>query len=83
MTSAAEAVIAAFHAREANAYQIAEVCSAAGARLRAGDVTRSKAEQLVAAAGKLLDGGGEQAPRLRRDPREPIHGKIVEAVPAA
>jgi hypothetical protein len=81
LTRAAEAVVAAFHAREAVAYEIAETCTAAGARLRPGDVTRSKAEQLVAAASELLDGGGEQALRLRRDPTQPIHGKIAEAVP--
>jgi hypothetical protein len=81
LTSAAEAVVAAFHVREAIAHEIGETCTSAGARLRPGDVTRWKAEQLVAAASELLDGGGELAPRLRRDPRQPIHGK-PEAVPA-
>lgn len=38
-----------------------------------GDVARTRAEAVAAAASALLMAGGEQAPLLRNDPRQPQH----------
>jgi hypothetical protein len=47
---------------------------------RVGDVTRTKADGVVAEANRLLESGGEQAPVMRVDPRAPRHGQAVADV---
>jgi hypothetical protein len=49
--------------------------------VRPGDVRPTRAEEAVAAAAKLLQQGGEQAPTLVTDPREPRHA--APAIPAS
>jgi hypothetical protein len=44
------------------------------ARVRPGDVSFSRADELFRAAADLIQAGGEEPPRLRRDARQPVHG---------
>lgn len=82
LTDAAEAMLAAYAERERVAREIAETCPLT-ARVAPGDVSRSKAEPLARAAADLIQGGGEEPPRLLRDPRQPRHGLVPEQVSAA
>ena len=70
--------MAAYHERERIAREISGLASLAG-RVRPGDVSRTRAEQLARAASDLLQAGGEEPPTLDRDPRQPRHGELVEA----
>lgn len=81
LTDAAEAMLAAHTERERIAREIAERCSLV-TRVHPDDVSRSKAEALVRAAADLLQAGGEEPPRLLRDPRRPRHGLVPEQVSA-
>jgi hypothetical protein len=76
---AAQNLVDAYQEREQVAAQIARHLATADIRIRPGDITFSRAEQVARAAGNLLTNGGEERPRLRRDPRVPIHGQPVEA----
>lgn len=82
LNAAAEALVAAFLERERIAGAISTLVSSV-ARIHPGDVSYTLAEQAVRAATELIESGGEAAPVLRRDPREPRHGVLDEAVPAA
>jgi chromosome segregation ATPase len=75
---------AAYAEWHAVAQQIAALASSIGS-LRPGDVSRTRAEQVVREAQALLLIGGEQGPILRHDPREPRHGQAADQVevPAA
>jgi hypothetical protein len=78
----AEALVAAYHRREAIASEISRLAAMTG-RMRPGDVARGRGEAVVRAASDLLRAGGELPPTLDRDPRQPRHGALAEAVPAA
>jgi chromosome segregation ATPase len=82
LTSAAEAVVAAYHEREQIALELGQLCVLAGGRVRPGDVTFSRAGELTTAASALIMAGGEEPPRLRRDPRQPVHGALPESIPS-
>jgi hypothetical protein len=72
---ALEEVIASYEARERVAGRLIALCSVVG-RSHPGDVEFSRAEAVVREAGRLLGGGGEAAPILRRDPRQPRSAAI-------
>jgi hypothetical protein len=74
VTKAAQSLVDAYRRREPFAGEIAQLVSAAGIRIRPGDITFSKADQVARAAADLIANGGEEPPRLRRDPRQPIPG---------
>ncbi len=78
LTEAAERVLTAHREREQIAGEIAQLCSMVG-RVHSTDITHSRGEALARAAGDLVDGGGEVAPKLVRDPRTPVHGSIDPA----
>jgi hypothetical protein len=78
VNAAAAALVEAFHEREAIAGQIATLVSSV-ARVHPGDVAFTRAEQAVRAASALIESGGEVAPVLQRDPRQPRHGIVEEA----
>jgi hypothetical protein len=46
---------------------------------RPGDVARTRAEAVAREAEALLQRGGEEAPALVTDPRQPRHGQAVAA----
>jgi hypothetical protein len=48
---------------------------------RPGDVGRTRAEAVAAAASALLQTGGEQPPLLRDDPATPRPGELADADP--
>jgi hypothetical protein len=81
LTAAAESVLTAYADRERAASEIAGLAAMVG-RTHSTDITRSRAEALARAAGDLVDAGGEVAPKLVRDPREPRSGLVPEAEPA-
>ena len=81
LTDAARQMVDAYLEREQIAGQIAVLASSVG-RVRPGDVSRSRAEEVVRAANGMLLDGGEEPPVLRRDPREPRHGQVGEQVSA-
>jgi chromosome segregation ATPase len=83
LTSAAEDVAAAYNEREQIANELGQLCTLAGARVRPGDVTFSRASELATAASVLIQAGGEVAPALRRDPRQSIHTAPPEPATAA
>jgi hypothetical protein len=80
LTAAAE--VAAHQERERIAGEIGALVSQV-ARVRPGDVSFSRSDELVRAASALIQAGGEEPPRLRRDPRLPTHGAIPESASAA
>lgn len=80
LNDALESVVAAYHRREGIAARIMSLAAMVGP-LRPGDVSRSKAEDVVRAASALLAGSGEVRPELLHDPREPRHAEA--AAPAA
>jgi hypothetical protein len=82
VTAAAEAVVTAHQERERIAGEMGALVSQV-ARPRPGDVSYSRADQVVRAASDLIQAGGEEPPRLRRDPRQPTHGAIPESASAA
>jgi hypothetical protein len=53
------------------------------ARVRPGDVFRSRADALAREAGRLLGRDGEQPPTLAHDPRAPRGGSLPAGPPAA
>lgn len=73
LNAAAEALVAAYERREAIAAEISQLASMVGA-VQPGDVSRSRSEAIARAAADLLRTGGETAPTLDRDPREPKYG---------
>jgi hypothetical protein len=75
----AQAIVDAFAERERIATEINALVTTAGIQVRPGDVTFSRAEPLVNAARNFVMSGGEEPPRLRRDPREPVLGAPVAA----
>jgi chorismate mutase len=84
LNDAAEALVQAFGKREEIARQIGAVASQVG-RTHPGDVTFTTAQAVAQAARELLQRGGETAPTLQRDPRQPRLGQPVaadERVPA-
>jgi hypothetical protein len=52
-------------------------------RANPGDVERTRAEAVVREAHRLLEGGGEQAPVVLVDPREPRHAPVAGPAAAA
>jgi hypothetical protein len=74
----AQAIVETFAERETSAGRIAALVSTV-ARIEPGDISRSRAEALVQAARALIDGGGEEPPRLLRDPRQPRLGVAAPA----
>jgi hypothetical protein len=82
LTAHAEGIVTAFRRREEIASQIGQLLSTAGIRPRPGTVSGSSAQALVAAASELVAAGGEEGPRLTRDPREPMLGAPAEPVTA-
>ncbi len=64
--------------REAVAQRLSALCSTI-TRLHPGDVSCSRASQVVIEAQRFLSGGVEEPPRLRRDPREPRRGTGLPA----
>jgi hypothetical protein len=48
---------------------------------RPGDVTRTRAEAVAREAGALLQRGGEDAPTLLADPRQPRHASVTVDLP--
>ena len=77
--SAAQAVVEAHRRWEEIAREMSATVQAAGIRPTPDLVTRSRSDALANAASRFLDTGGEQAPRLTRDPRMPTTGMPVEA----
>jgi chromosome segregation ATPase len=82
VNAAAAALVAAFQERERIAGEISTLVSSV-ARIHPADVAYSRAEQVVRAASELIDQGGEVAPVLRRDPRQPRSGLLPEAEAAS
>jgi hypothetical protein len=78
---AAAAQLAAYRQREAVAAEIASLASLVSTTAP-GDVTYSKADELARAAVALIEGGGEEPPRLRRD-REPWATLLAQPAPEA
>jgi hypothetical protein len=72
LTTHAEGVVTAFARREEIARQISALAGSIG-RVFPGDVSGTNAQRLVDAARELIAAGGEVAPELRRDPRQPRH----------
>ena len=86
--AACHALVSAFHGRQQVESRLTALCALVRTP-RVGDVGRTRAEQVVREAGKLLEAGGEMPPALRADPRQPRYAEtLVEAderdpVPAA
>jgi hypothetical protein len=81
LTEHAEGIVSALAERERIATEITQLAGMVG-RMLPGDVSRTRAEQLAHAAAALIAAGGEEPPRLRRDPRQPRHGGVLaEATP--
>jgi hypothetical protein len=77
--AACRELVTAYHRRQTVDAHVIAV--AATVRIpRAGDVAPTRAEAVVREANRLLDGGGEQAPLLRTDPRAPRHGQVPAEV---
>jgi chromosome segregation ATPase len=74
--AACEAIVTGHAEREQIAGQMSALASMVG-RVQPGDITRSKVEQLARQAADLLRADGEEPPRLRRDPRQPVHGEAA------
>jgi hypothetical protein len=74
----AEALVSAYRERERIAGEISAL-AALVAPVNPGDVSYSRAEQVVRAATALVEAGGEAPPVLRHDPRQPRHGQLAEA----
>jgi hypothetical protein len=79
---AAERFVEAVNRREAIAAQITGLISEAGLRVRPGSVSASRAEAAARAAAELVTAGGEQPPRIVRDPRLPREGVLPAALGA-
>jgi uncharacterized membrane protein YqiK len=75
----ARAISQAYAERARVEQELSALVTTAGIQIRPGDIARSRAEQLARAASELVVGGGEEPPRLTRDPRVPLAG----ALPAA
>jgi hypothetical protein len=82
LTEHARGIGAALSERERIAGEISSLISMIG-RVEPGDVSRSRAEALARAASNLITEGGEDPPRLVRDPRVPRHGELEPAESAA
>jgi hypothetical protein len=74
LTRAAAQVVDAFEARMAVERRLSWLVGWVRPA-RVGDIAATKAEPLVREAGRFLERGGEVAPRLASDPREPRHGE--------
>ena len=77
--AAAEALLAAYEERQAAERETFDLLGYVR-RARPGDVARSRAEQLVAEARKLIEQGGEQAPTVLVRPGEPRYTPVGAAV---
>jgi hypothetical protein len=77
---ACHALIAAYRERQAVESRVTALCAMIRPA-RPGDIVRTRSEAVVREAGRLLSGGGEAAPLVAVDPRQPRHGaKIAEEV---
>lgn len=65
-------LLAAYHERQVIDGRVTTLAAMVRAP-QLGDVARTRAEAVAAAASALLMAGGEQAPLLRNDPRQPQH----------
>ena len=65
--------------REGVAARITALCGTIRP-LRQGEIVYSRTEAVRREAAALLLAGGEQAPRLTVDPREPRHGEVITEV---
>jgi flagellar biosynthesis chaperone FliJ len=74
LSECARAIVEAHAQRERVAQELSALVTSAGIMIRPGDVSRSRAEQLARAASELVMAGGEEPPRLTRDPRVPRAG---------
>ena len=77
ITELAHQIVAEVAERDAIAQQIGGLLAMIG-RVDPGDVSRSNSEDLVIEARRLITGGGEDAPRLLRDPRQPTEARAPE-----
>ena len=75
---AAGALLSAYERREDVARRMSALASAIHP-VSPGDVAFSRAEAAARAADALLTSGGEAAPALRHDPRQPVGGMLAEA----
>jgi hypothetical protein len=82
LDAAAEQVVARFRERDEVAAQISQLASLVG-RVRPGDVTFTRAEAVAHAASQFISRGGEQPPRLERQPNDPRHSETAPARSAA
>jgi hypothetical protein len=73
----------AYAERERIAHELSALVTSAGIQVRPGDISRSRAEGLARAASDLVMAGGEEPPRLTRDPRVPLGGVLPESLTAA
>jgi hypothetical protein len=73
-------LIAAYHERQLVEGRVTTL-TAMIRQPRPGDVERTRAEAVAAAASALLQAGGEQAPLLRDDPTTPRPGELADAEP--
>ena len=73
-----EGLVAKHQAWSQVASEITALAAVAG-RTQPGDVTRTKAEQLMREVAALLLDGGENPPALLRDPRQPRHPHLAES----
>ena len=74
----AEGLIAEHAEGQRIAGQISALASTVG-RLNPGDVSRSRADEVVRAASALMLEGGEAPPVLLHDPRQPRHPHLAES----
>jgi galactokinase len=79
----ARAISQAYAERERVAQELSALVTTAGIQVRPGDISRSRAEGLARAASELVVAGGEEPPRLTRDPRVPLAGALPESLTAA
>jgi hypothetical protein len=75
VNDAASALVTAYQ-REQHSERLAALLALVG-RVSPGDVAFTRAEAAAGACSKLLDGGGEAAPVLTRDLRQPRYGSTV------
>jgi hypothetical protein len=74
--TAAHRLVAAFHERMLVESRVTALCALIRTP-RPGDVVPTRAEQAVREATRLLQTGGENAPLLHADPRQPRHGARI------
>jgi hypothetical protein len=77
--AAAHGLVSSYHDRMLVEGRLTALCALVRIP-RPGDVHRTRAEAVVREAERLLQQGGEQAPTLHVDPREPRHGATIAEV---